>query len=146
MSGDIIHGKFPNGVDGKAGGAEPRVPDDDLLACWHLNAAKEYLRFMMEREQYVPWQEASIAATCPIRSPATNRARSGLLTRKSSPYRDFTKDMRNNGYAGEMGYASVQCSADFIIANMVAEAASGAKTPKEAMDRAAQRAERHYKI
>ena len=24
------------------------------------NAAKEYLRFMMEQEQYVPWQEASV--------------------------------------------------------------------------------------
>jgi len=28
----------------------------------------------------------------------------------------------------------------------VAEAASGAKSPKEAMDRAAQRAERYYKV
>ena len=24
------------------------------------NAAKEYLRFMMEKEQYEPWQQASI--------------------------------------------------------------------------------------
>jgi multiple sugar transport system substrate-binding protein len=36
--------------------------------------------------------------------------------------------------------------ADFIVVNMVAEAASGAKTPKEAAQRAAQRAERYYKL
>ena len=28
------------------------------------NAAKQYLRFMMEQEQYVPWQEASIGYWC----------------------------------------------------------------------------------
>ena len=36
--------------------------------------------------------------------------------------------------------------ADFIVANMVAEAASGSKTPKEAAERAQKRAERYYKV
>jgi multiple sugar transport system permease protein len=42
-----------------------------------------------------------------------------------------------------MGYASAACMADFIMVNMVAEAVSGSKTPKEAMDRAKARAERY---
>ncbi len=50
------------------------------------------------------------------------------------------------GYAGEMGYASAGCIADFIILDMVAEAASGSKTPKEAAERAQKRAERYYKV
>jgi hypothetical protein len=44
-----------------------------------------------------------------------------------------------------MGYASAGALADFIVVNMVAEAASGSKTPKEAAERAQKRAERYYK-
>ena len=56
------------------------------------------------------------------------------------------KNMTPNGYAGTLGYASAACVADFIIPNMVAEAASGSKTPKEAAERAQKRAERYYKL
>ena len=65
---------------------------------------------------------------------------------KNTPYRDATKNMRPNGYAGKLGYASAGAAADFIVVNMVAEAISGSKTPKEAMERAAKRAERYYKV
>jgi multiple sugar transport system substrate-binding protein len=54
--------------------------------------------------------------------------------------------MRPTGYAGKLGYASAGAGADFIVANMVAEAISGSKTPKEAMERAQKRAERYYKV
>ena len=95
------------------------------------NAAKEYLRFMMEREQYVPWQEASIGYVC---HPLGGYEKSPFWTDdpKNTPYRDCMKNMTPNGYAGSLGYASAACVADFIIPNMVAEAASGSKTPKEA--------------
>ena len=43
-------------------------------------------------------------------------------------------------------YASAAAQADFIVPNMVAEAASGSKTPKEAAERAQKRAERYYKV
>ena len=36
--------------------------------------------------------------------------------------------------------------ADFVVVNMVAEAASGSKSPKEAAERAQKRAERYYKV
>ncbi len=142
---DIIHAKFPNGIDGKAAVLNLVFPMMIFKYSKYPNAAKEYLRFMMEKEQYVPWQEASIGYVC---HPLAAYESSAFWTAdpKVTPYRDCMKDMRNNGYAGSMGYASAQCSADFIIANMVAEAASGAKSPKEAMERAQQRAERYYKV
>jgi multiple sugar transport system substrate-binding protein len=56
------------------------------------------------------------------------------------------KIMLPNSYGGKPGYASAQCMADFIVVNMVAEAASGSQTPKEAAARAAKRAERYYKV
>ena len=65
---------------------------------------------------------------------------------KATPYRDAMKIMLPSGYAGKMGYASAGALADFIVVNMVAEAASGSKSPKEAAARAQQRAERYYKV
>ena len=65
---------------------------------------------------------------------------------KNTPYRDAVKNLRPAGYAGKLGYASAGAAADFIIVNMVAEAISGAKTPKEAVERAQKRAERYYKV
>ncbi|MFI4902699.1 MAG: ABC transporter substrate-binding protein [Burkholderiales bacterium] len=145
IADDIVHAKFPNGVDGKAAVLNLVFPMMIFKYSKYPNAAKEYLRFMMEKEQYVPWQEASIGYVC---HPLAAYESSAFWTAdpKVTPYRDCMKDMRNNGYAGSMGYASAQCSADFIIPNMVAEAASGAKSPKEAMERAQQRAERYYKV
>jgi multiple sugar transport system substrate-binding protein len=65
---------------------------------------------------------------------------------KNTPYRDSMKNMVPSGYAGKMGYASAGALADFIVVNMVAEAASGAKSPQEAAERAQKRAERYYKV
>ena len=62
------------------------------------------------------------------------------------PYRDATKNLRPAGYAGKLGYASAGALSDFIVANMVAEAISGSKPPKEAAERAQKRAERYYKV
>jgi multiple sugar transport system substrate-binding protein len=36
--------------------------------------------------------------------------------------------------------------ADYIVLDMIAEAASGSKSPKEAAERAQKRAERYYKV
>ena len=65
---------------------------------------------------------------------------------KHTPYRDVLENMRPAGYAGKLGYASAGVLADFIIVDMVAEAASGQNTPKEAAARAQKRAERYYKV
>ena len=65
---------------------------------------------------------------------------------KNTPYSGGVKYMRPAGFAGKLGYASAGAGADFIVVNMVAEAASGSKTPKEAAERAQKRAERYYKV
>ena len=145
LAKDTYHGKFPNGLDGKPAMLNLVFPMMIFKYSKYPNAAKEYLRFMMEKEQYVPWQEASIGYVC---HPLAGYESSAFWTAdpKVTPYRDGMKDLRPNGYAGEMGYASAQCSADFIIPNMVAEAATGSKTPQEAAERAQKRAERYYKV
>ena len=145
MAKDIQHAAFPLGVSGKRTVLNLVFPMMIFKYSKYPNAAKEYLRFMMEREQYVPWQEASIGYVC---HPLAGYESSPFWTAdaKNTPYRDCMKDMRPNSYAGSMGYASAAAVADFIIPNMVAESASGSKTPKEAAERAQQRAERYYKV
>jgi multiple sugar transport system substrate-binding protein len=145
MAKDIQHAYFPLGLDGKARELNLVFPMMIFKYSKYPNAAKEYLRFMMEREQYVPWQEASIGYVCqPL--AAYESSKFWTADPKNTPYRDCMKNMTSNGYAGDLGYASAAAVADFIIPNMVAEAASGSKTPKEAAERAAKRAERYYKL
>jgi multiple sugar transport system substrate-binding protein len=145
MANDIQHAYFPLGLDGKARELNLIFPMMIFKYSKYPNAAKEYLRFMMEKEQYVPWQEASIGYVC---HPLAAYEKSAFWTAdpKKTPYRDCIKNGTPGGYAGAMGYASAAAIADFIIPNMVAEAASGSKTPKEAAERAQKRAERYYKV
>jgi multiple sugar transport system substrate-binding protein len=108
------------------------------------NAAKEYLRFMMEKEQYEEWQKASIGF---VTQPLTFYERNPVwaVDPKHTPFKYSCKNMLPNGYAGTLGAASAGCIADFIVVNMVAEAASGAETVKDAMSRAEKRAKRYYR-
>ena len=108
-------------------------------------AAKEYLRFMMEAEQMDPWVQAAIGYVTPA---LKYYQKNPIWTSdpKHTPYRNSMENMIPSGYAGKRGYASAGALADFIVVNMVAEAASGSKTPKEAAERAQKRAERYYKV
>ena len=108
-------------------------------------AAKDYIRFMMEREQYMPWQDASIGYfSQPLK--AYEKSPVWTVDPKHTPYRDLMSKMLWPGYAGSLGYASSGAMADFIMVNMVAQAATGAKSPKDAAAEAQKRAERYYKV
>ncbi|MDM0043829.1 extracellular solute-binding protein [Variovorax dokdonensis] len=145
MAADIFHAPFPIGPVGVP--TESHLFFNQMVMKYtkYPNAAKEFLRFMMEREQFDKWliggggyvaQPLAAYESCPIWTSDP----------KHMAYRDCVKNMRPTGYAGKLGYASAGAGADFIVANMVAEAISGSKTPQEAMERAQKRAERYYKV
>ena len=145
MAADIGHANLPVGPVGKTTELNLFFPMMVFKYSKYPNAAKAYLAFMMEKPQYEPWQQASIGyVTQPLKAYESNPI--WTSDPKHTPYRDAMKIMLPNGYAGEMGYASAATMADFVLVNMVAEAASGAKTPKEAAERAKARAERYYKV
>ncbi len=145
MASDIQHANMPIGPIGRATELNLFFPMMVFKYSKYPNAAKEYLRFMMEKEQYEPWQQAAIGyVTQPLKAYESNPI--WTVDPKHTPYRDAMKIMQPNGYAGDMGYSSAACMADFIVVNMVAEAASGSKTPKEAAERAEKRAQRYYKV
>jgi multiple sugar transport system substrate-binding protein len=145
LAKDIQHAQFPIGVSGRPTELDLVFPMMIFKYTKYPNAAREYLRFMMEREQYEPWQAASIGYVC---QPLAAYEKNAIWTSdpKITPYRDGMKLTIPGGYAGKLGYASAASIADFIVPNMVAEAASGSKTPKEAAERAQKRAERYYKV
>jgi multiple sugar transport system substrate-binding protein len=99
----------------------------------------------MEADQYGAWLTAAGGYIAPA-LPEFAKLPVWTSDPKHTPYRDCVKNLRPNGYAGKLGYASAGAAADFIVVNMVAEAASGSKTPKEAAERAQKRAERYYKV
>src|SRR5438093_12749604 len=105
MTKDIGHANFPVGPVGRPTELHLVFPLLSVKYTKYPNAAKEYLRFMMENEQYVPWQEASIGY---VTQPLAAYEASPIWTvdPKHTAYRDLMKNMLPNGYAGEMGYAS----------------------------------------
>ena len=145
MAADINHANMPIGPAGVP--TELNLFFNQMIFKYskYPKAAKEFIRFMMEEEQYGAWMQAAIGyVTHPLIAYEKNPI--WTVDPKHTPYRDSMKIMRPIGYAGKMGYASAGAAADFIVVNMVAEAASGSKTPAEAAERAQKRAERYYKV
>jgi len=145
MADDIYHAAFPVGPVGTP--TESHLFFNQMVMKYtkYPNAAKEFLRFMMEREQFDKWLTGAAGY---VAHPLAAYESSPIWTAdpKNTAYRDAVKNMRPTGYEGRLGYASAGAGADFIVANMVAEAISGSKSPQEAMERAQKRAERYYKV
>lgn len=107
------------------------------------NAIKEYLRFMWEKDEYETWQQAANGyITQPLRAYESNPV--WTSDPKVTPFRNVLNNALDNGYAGTLGAASAAVMGEFVMVDMVAEAATGSRTPKEAAERAAERAKRYY--
>jgi multiple sugar transport system substrate-binding protein len=141
---DIYHAPIPVGPIGKHTELNPMTPGFVFKYTKYPNAAREYLRFMMEKDQYEAWQKASIGYV----QQTLKAYRSNPVWTddpKHTPFRDIAERTLDNGYAGRLGTASAGVMADYVMVNMVAEAASGDKTPQAAAARAESRAKRYYK-
>jgi len=108
------------------------------------NAAKHYLLFMFEEDQYGPWIDA-------MRGYVTQSLRYyshlDVWTRdpKHTPFRDTVLRMLPNGYAGPLGPASAAAMAEYIIVDMFADVCTRGVTPKAAATTAQDRLARYYK-
>ena len=145
MAADINHAVFPVGPVGKP--TEYHLFFNQMIMKYtkYPQAAKAFLQHMMEAEQFNAWlQGGGGYVSHPLKAYDANPI--WTSDPKNTPYRDAFKNLRPAGYPGRLGYASAGALGDFIVCNMVAEAASGSKSPKEAIERAAKRAERYYKV
>ena len=144
VAADMNHSAYPIGPSGQT--AELHLLSQAMLFKYskYPNAAKAYLQFMWEKEQYEPWQAAALSYMCP---PLKAYAQTPFwkLDPKLTPFREVTARMRWSGYAGDIGEASAACLADWVVVDMFAQAVSGQKSPKEAAREAEKRARRHYR-
>ena len=144
MATDIQHAHLPIGPVGHPTELHPVLTAFAFKYTKYPNAAREYLRFMLEREQYEAWQQASLGFMCQtLRAYESNPI--WTSDPKITPFRDAPRLTLHSGYRGAVGTASAAVVADAIIPQMVAEAASGQLAPKDAAARAEQRARRYYK-
>ena len=144
LAEDIYHGNYPVGPVG--------FPTQGALVINAMifgftpspNAAREYLRFMIEEEQYAPWQAASIGYWC---HPLQAFDALPLWTEdpKHSPYRDIMRNALPQSYKGPPSEAAAAVKAEFVVVDMFASVCAGQATPPEAAAEAQRRAERYFR-
>ena len=108
------------------------------------NAAKDYLRFMMEAEQYGPWLSNcigywsnSLKAYSKMAFWSADPKLEAYAGGMDTPYYD--------GFKGPVTPASSAVTANYTVVDMFASVVTGNATPEDAAKRAAQQAGRYYK-
>lgn len=143
LAEDIYHARMPVGPVG--------FPTERCLVvnCMvfrytpYPNAAKQYIRFMLEREQYDPFLTHCIGYW---NHPLKAYDASAVWTSdpKVEPYQHVMADALWDGYKGSLGPASQAVLADFVVVQMVAAVCTGQLSPEDAAREAAKRARRYY--
>ena len=141
---DIHHAPMPVGPVGRPTELNPLTPGFVFKHTKFPDAAREYLRFMLEKEQYEAWQRASLGyVQQTLKAYRSNPV--FVEDPKATPFRDIPERTLESGYAGTLGPGSAGAMADYVMVNMVAEAASGSVAPQAAAQRAERRARRYYR-
>jgi multiple sugar transport system substrate-binding protein len=144
LAEDISHGDFPVGPVGFPSQGALVINAMIFGFTEYPNAAKEYLRFMMEEEQYAAWQQASIGYWC---HPLEAYDKNPVWTEdpKHTPYRNVMRNALPQSYKGPPSAAAAAVKADFVSVDMFQSVCAGMATPKEAAAEAQRRAERHFR-
>ncbi|WP_170937388.1 MULTISPECIES: ABC transporter substrate-binding protein [Rhodomicrobium] len=108
-------------------------------------AAQAYLQFMFDDAQMNAWIQASSGYCCQtLKAYAANPV--WTADPNHAPYAKASEQLRPNGFAGPLGYASAAVMGDYVLVDMFAEVVTGQRTPEEAAKRAETRINRYYKV
>ena len=141
---DLNHSTMPIGPLGRP--SEPALIINAMIFkhTKFPNAAKAYLRFMMERENYDKWLTASSGYwTQPLKGYADSKVWSS--DPKITIYRDTWERALWSGYKGSINEAAGTVNAEYVVVQMVASVCSGQATAEEAAKEAERRAKRYYR-
>jgi multiple sugar transport system substrate-binding protein len=108
------------------------------------NAAKDYLRFMMEADQYGSWLSNCIGYWSNSLK-AYSKMKFWSEDPKLAPYAAGMDTPYYDGFKGPVTPASSAVTANYTVVDMFASVVTGNATPDEAAKRAAQQAARYYK-
>jgi multiple sugar transport system substrate-binding protein len=108
------------------------------------NAAKAFLQFMLEHEQYEPWLNANSGYWA---QPLAAYADAAVWTGdpKVAIFKDTMKSSYYAGYKGPISTATGAVRADYVTVQMFASVATDAATPEAAAAEAERRAKRYFR-
>ncbi len=144
LAEDIYHGDFPIGPVGFPSQGALVINTMIFKYTKYPNAAREYVRFMLEEDQYIPWMVASLGYWC---HPLMAYDNSPVWSQdpKSLPYRNIMRNALPQSYKGPPSQAAAAVKADFVTVDMFQAVCAGQLSPKDAMAEATKRAERYFK-
>lgn len=141
---DTQHSFLPKG---RAAGPPQTATVMNAMVMRHTrfpNAAKAFLAFMLESEQYDPWMQGSLGYWAhPLR--AYNASSVWTSDPKLTIFRETMENRYWSGYKGPISQASGAVAADYVLVQMCAAVASGQATPEAAAREAERRARRYYR-
>jgi multiple sugar transport system substrate-binding protein len=144
IAADMDHANMPVGPVGFHSEFQNVLNTYAFAYTKYPNAVREYLRFMWESPQENHWLAKSNGYVAPP-LPAWDNDPVWTSDPKVTPFRDVLKYALDDGYAGDLGYASAAVMGDFVVVDMFAEACTGSQTVAAAAKRAAERAKRYYR-
>ena len=144
IADDMDHAFYPIGPAGEPTEFHVCFPMMPYKYTKYPNAVKALLSWLMEREQYDAFLQNSVGYLSHALAAYEDHP---VWTEdpKRTVFRDVAKRSRSFAHSGSLGNQASEVFADFVVVNMVAEAATGAKTPKQAAADAQRRAERVYR-
>ncbi len=144
MAADTMHQKVPQGLAKRSPMSAAIMNAMLFKHSKYPNAAKEYLRFMMEAPQYGPWLSNCLGYWS---EPLKAYAKMKFWTEdpKLAPYANAMDTIYYDGYSGPITPAASAVTANYTIVDMFASVATGNATPEAAAKQAARQAARYYK-
>src|SRR3954452_13144103 len=108
------------------------------------NAAKAFLQYMLEKDQYEPWLNANSGYWA---QPLAAYAEAKVWSEdpKIKIFKNAMNSTYYDGYAGPISTATGAVSADYVLIQMFASVATGAATPEAAAAEAEQRCKRYFR-
>jgi len=145
IANDMDHAFFPIGPAGEPTELHVLFPMMLYKHTKYPNAAKALVTWLSEKDQYDAFLQGSLGyLSHALKAFEANPV--WTEDPKRLVFRDAALRSRTFAHEGSLGYAASSVFADFVVVNMIAEAATGAKSPKDAAADAARRAERYYRV
>jgi multiple sugar transport system substrate-binding protein len=138
------HGEWPVGPVGKPTEFHIAYPMMVMKYSKVPMAAKAFITYLLEAEQYNKWLIESVAyLTHPLNAYDANSV--WTMDPKYTVARDVAKRTLTAGGLGSVGEKAASALADFVVLDMFATVCTGRATPKEAMQVAERQAKRIYR-
>ena len=144
MAADMNHANMPIGPAGRVTQGALAVNAMVFKHTKFPNAAKAYLTYMMEADQYDKWLTGSFGYWGqPLKAYADSAVWDS--DPKIALYKTTMENSYWYAYPGAINEQSGAVLADWVVVDMVAAASTGSVTPEDAAKEAERRAKRYYR-